>query len=297
MSEKDYKLIIGIFDTISKEIRNRVLNKSEEGKPLGVGVYTDECCDTKLYTYPMKSLDHRMQIAQGLSGVAFTFPVDSLQPNEIEKAAEVAYEKYLNEVKQKEEAKKYKAGFVIGSFDLLHAGHIENINLASTFCEDLYVVVKTDERIFDRKKKHSIQNTTERAEILRALKQVKGVVFYDLDSNRDDVIRNIIDQYQKDHPGETIEQKDLVAIFGEDLKEKEEKRKRDGDWGEVNIEITPRYKEKMKKISSSVYKKIIQETGGLQNYEKRELDGLVDDSMDFDDDSIEDEGHNEEITK
>lgn len=53
----------------------------------------------------------------------------------------------------------------------------------------------------------------------------------------------------------------------------------------------------MKKISSSVYKKIIQETGGLQNYEKRELDGLVDDSMDFDDDSIEDEGHNEEMTK
>lgn len=88
-----------------------------------------------------------------------------------------------------------------------------------------------------------------------------------------------------------------MAIFGEDLKEKEEKRKRDGDWGEVNIEITPRSKEKMKKISSSVYKKIIQETGGLQNYEKRELDGLVDDSMDFDDDSIEDEGHNEEITK
>lgn len=75
-----------------------------------------------------------------------------------------------------------------------------------------------------------------------------------------------------------------MAIFGEDLKEKEEKRKRDGDWGEVNIEITPRSKEKMKKISSSVYKKIIQETGGLQNYEKRELDGLVDDSMDFDDD-------------
>lgn len=30
MSEKDYKLIIGIFDTISKEIRNRVLKNQKK---------------------------------------------------------------------------------------------------------------------------------------------------------------------------------------------------------------------------------------------------------------------------
>lgn len=195
---------------------------------------------------------------------------------DVEKAAEKAYRDYQKEIKVLEAAKKYKVGFVIGSFDLLHAGHIENINLASEICDRLYVVVKTDERIFDRKHKWPTQNTTERAEILKSLKQVRGVLFYDLDSDRDDIVESIIEQHKRDFPEETIEPKDLVAIFGEDLREKEEERKRNGDWGDVNIEFTPRSKEKMQRISSSVYKKIVEETGGLEGYEKREYETFLD---------------------
>lgn len=276
MEIKKYNTVIGIFDTITKDIRDNILKYSEGDKPLGVGVYTDNCCDTKLYTHPMKSLEHRRQIAEGLAGVSFTFSVDSLNSDDISKASEEAYKNYLQQIKEEMEAKKYKAGFLIGSFDLLHAGHIENINLASKVCENLYVVVKTDERIFNRKNKYPIQNTTERAEILRALKQVKGVLFYDLDSDRNDVIKNVIYQYKKDFPGDKINESDIVAIFGEDLKEKEEKRKNEGAWGDVNIAFTPRSKEKMEQISSSVYQRILKETGGLKRYVESETLGLID---------------------
>lgn len=276
--EKPYKIVVGIFDTITKDIRDSIKTNCENSKPLGVGVYTDECCETSLYTHPLKPTIHRLQIAEGLNGVIFTFPVDSILPADIEREAAIAYQNYLEEIKQIEGLKKYKAGFVIGSFDLLHAGHIENINLASAMCKDLYVVVKTDERIFDRKKKQPVQNTTERAAVLMSLKQVKGVLFYDLDSNRRDVIQNVIAQYEEDHPGEILEEKDIVAIFGEDLKEKEEERKRRGDWGDVNIEITPRPADKMRTVSSSSYKRTMETNGGLASYEKRESESLIDET-------------------
>lgn len=273
--EKDYITVWGIFDTISKEVRNSISKCAESGKTLGIGVYSDECCDTKLFTHPDKPLEHRMQIAQGLSGVTFVFPVDSLNDYENEKAAEIAYREYLNHKDSLNKSKKYKVGFVIGSFDVLHPGHIENINLSSEICEILYAVVKTDERVFDRKNKYPIQNTTERAANLRALKNVDGVLFYDLDSTRVDIVRSVISQFKKEHPTETIEEKDLVAIFGDDLKEKEEQRKRNGDWGEVNIEFTPRPEEKMKVMSSSVYQALIRQRGGIARYESEERKHLV----------------------
>lgn len=274
--KKEYEVVIGIFDTITKDIRKSVLENSKESKILGVGVYTDEYCESTFFSSPLKSTEHRMQIAQGLTGVRFTFPVNTSNPKEIEKLADEAYNDYINEIKLLDGIKKYKAGFVIGSFDLFHAGHLQNITLASEMCQDLYVVIKTDERIFDRKKKQPVQNTTERAAVVGALKPVRGVLYYDLDSTREDVIKSVIEQYEIDYPGEILEPKDMVAIFGEDLQDKEEQRKREGDWGEVNVEFTPRSAEKMEKISSTAYKKEMESHGGLKGYEDREAEGLVD---------------------
>ncbi len=281
MEEKDYKIVIGIFDTISKAVRDGISNNSKGDKPLGVGIYTDEYCKEHLFTTPMKPLEHRMEIAQGFSGVAFTFPVDSMHQADMEKVADEAYKAYMEEQQKSEKSKKYKVGFLIGSFDLFHTGHLENIYMAKEMCEYLYAVVKTDERIWDRKHKQPIQNTTERAEILNALDPVKGVVFYDIDSTRADVIKDIITQFEADFPGQTLKESEMAAIFGEDLKNKEEQRKADGDWGEVSVVITPRPKEKMKTVSSSAYQKKIKEQGGLESAEmseerslKTEADGL-----------------------
>lgn len=223
--EKEYNVITGIFDVITKGIRKSVLERSLDGKPLGVGVYTDEYCELTDFSKPMKSVEHRMEIAQGLTGVAFTFIANSRVFSEYEEVADVAYKEYMERVKQEQAPKPYKAGFVIGSFDLLHSGHLQNIELASEMCDELYVVVKTDERIRDKKHKDPVQNTAQRAANLCALKKVKDVLYYDLDSNRTDVVNSIIEQYALNHLGQLLEPKDLVAIFGEDLKEKRKKEK------------------------------------------------------------------------
>lgn len=287
--EKEYNVITGIFDVITKGIRKSVLERAEDGKPLGVGVYTDEYCELTDFSRPMKSVEHRREIAQGLTGVAFTFPASSREFGDYEAAADAAYKEYIERVKQEQAPKQYKAGFVIGSFDLLHSGHLQNIELASEMCEDLYVVVKTDERIREKKHKDPVQNTAQRAANLRALKKVKDVLYYDLDSDRTDVVLSVIEQYERDHQGESLEPKDLVAIFGEDLKAKEEERKRNGDWGEVCVAFTPRSEEKMQLISSSTYKRMIEETGGISSYEDKEDKGL----NDVNGGSTQSEGHGE----
>ena len=60
------------------------------------------------------------------------------------------------------------------------------------------------------------------------------------------------------------------------LKAKEEEAKRRGEWGDVNIEFTPRPEEKMKKVSTTAYKRYMEETGGLDIYEEKEEKGLND---------------------
>ena len=274
MKDEEYNVITGIFDVITKRIRQSVLEKSQEGKPLGVGVYTDEYCENTNFSRPMKPVEHRIEIAQGLTGVAFTFQVNSKNPAEIEQAANYAYQKYIQEVEKLNKNKKYKAGILIGSFDLLHFGHLQNIELASDICKDLYVIVKTDERILANKHKETVQNTTKRAANVRALKMVKDVLYYDLDSTRADAIKNVIEQYKKDYPEENIEEKDIAAIFGEDLREKEETAAKNGEWENVNILFNTRKAERIKQISSTAYKKHVEATGGLDSYEAREEAGL-----------------------
>lgn len=271
--EKNFKYIVGIFDVITKEIRRNIKKDGQNlDVPLGVGVYTDEFCENTLFTHPAKTLEHRMQIAKGMGGVVFTFPVSSLSKEETEIAAQEAYERYLAEIKQLNDIKKYKTGFIIGSFDLLHAGHMENINIASEVCNDLYVVVKTDERIMANKHKTPVQNTTERANNLRMLRQVRDVLYMDLDSTRQDIIEDIIAQYEIDHDGAKIEPGEIAAIFGEDLKDKE--MEHESEWGDVNLVFTPRSSEKMQTISSSAYQQIVRSNGGLAEYQRREDENL-----------------------
>ena len=267
MEEKrKYTYIKGIFDVITKEVREKIKMSKEEGKPLGIGVFSDEYCEDTIFTKPSKELEHRLSVAEGFSGVDFVFPIQLGEC--IDEIAENAYNEYLVRIKAATSKKEeFKAGIVIGSYDLLHAGHIENIKLASEFCERLYAVVKTDERILANKNKIPMQNTTERANNVKLLKSVSGVTYMDLDSTREDIVKDVIEMY-KEETGKEISESEIVAVFGEDLKEKEEIHKK--EWGDVSLRFTSRPVEKMKKVSSSSYQKKIKEAGGIEVYEARE---------------------------
>lgn len=267
MEEKrKYTYIKGIFDVITKEVREKIKMSKEEGKPLGIGVFSDEYCEDTIFTKPSKELEHRLSVAEGFSGVDFVFPIQLGEC--IDEIAENAYNEYLVRIKAATSKKEeFKAEIVIGSYDLLHAGHIENIKLASEFCERLYAVVKTDERILANKNKIPMQNTTERANNVKLLKSVSGVTYMDLDSTREDIVKDVIEMY-KEETGKEISESEIVAVFGEDLKEKEEIHKK--EWGDVSLRFTSRPVEKMKKVSSSSYQKKIKEAGGIEVYEARE---------------------------
>lgn len=267
MEEKrKYTYIKGIFDVITKEVREKIKMSKEEWKPLGIGVFSDEYCEDTIFTKPSKELEHRLSVAEGFSGVDFVFPIQLGEC--IDEIAENAYNEYLVRIKAATSKKEeFKAGIVIGSYDLLHAGHIENIKLASEFCERLYAVVKTDERILANKNKIPMQNTTERANNVKLLKSVSGVTYMDLDSTREDIVKDVIEMY-KEETGKEISESEIVAVFGEDLKEKEEIHKK--EWGDVSLRFTSRPVEKMKKVSSSSYQKKIKEAGGIEVYEARE---------------------------
>lgn len=256
----EFHYTIGIYDTICKFIREKTRVNADEQGAYGIGVITDEICEEKYMTHPLKGLEQRMAIAKGLDGVDFVFAVDDLET--VQEIAEQAYWEYKQQEEEKKKKKKFKAGFVIGSFDLFHHGHLENIEIARQYCERLFIVLKTDDRIIKNKRKHPQQSTAERAAILKSLKQVEDVLYMDIDSTREDIIQDVL----RVCPG--IERKDIVALFGSDLREKEIQHIE--EWGDMEVVFTERDPKKMETVSSSHYQKEVVKNGGLARFEDLE---------------------------
>ena len=68
--------------------------------------------------------------------------------------------------------KKYKVGYVQGSFDMFHIGHLNIIKNAKSICDYLIVGVNSDEFMYSYKHKHPVIPVKERIEIIKALKYV-----------------------------------------------------------------------------------------------------------------------------
>ena len=86
--KKKFDFSIGIFDNISENIKERIKQESENCEIYGVGVYTDEIVKNKYNTYPMKSVEERMDFAKKIDGVDFVFLVESTDINELKKIVE-----------------------------------------------------------------------------------------------------------------------------------------------------------------------------------------------------------------
>lgn len=69
-----------------------------------------------------------------------------------------------------------KIGFIQGTFDMFHIGHLNLIKKAKEMCDYLIVAVNTDELVQQYKKKTPIFSFKERFEIVKAIKYVDKVV-------------------------------------------------------------------------------------------------------------------------
>lgn len=236
----------GVFDILRakdlQELDKKIQLSKEEGiENFGVGIYENELCENLGFSTPLKSLEDRMNIMKYITGVDFVFPVKSLHEDILKDSVRDGYRQYKE--KSKEESmreKKYELGYAPGTYDLFHAGHLENLILASNECKRLVVGVKSDDLVQKHKNKEPIISENERIEILRHFKFVNDAYIY---YTRD--LKTAAEWFKAKYG------KQFDAVFyGSDL------RKDFSDNTEFNIVFTPRNKETMKTRSTSAYRKL-----------------------------------------
>ena len=239
----------GVFDILREEDlqnldRQIQLSQEENVEAFGLGIYDENLCEQLGIGSPLKSLEDRMKIAECLRGVDFVFPVTTLDRKVILSRVKSAYEEYLAN-KEREEAnsgqqKPYDLGYAPGTYDLFHAGHLENLLIASSKCKRLIVGVKADELVEEHKGRKPVISDEERMEIIRHFKFVYGVYKYytrDLHSANENI--------------QGIYGKPIDAVFlGSDLQK--DFSRTEG----LNIIYTPRDREKMNVRSTTHYIKL-----------------------------------------
>ena len=192
---------------------------------------------------PLKSAEDRAKIMEQITGVDFTFIIDSLEEQKIRDKALTAFEEYQERKKEenekeKIEEKKYETVYVPGTYDLFHAGHLENLMEAQKLGNKIVAGVKSDELVKKQKGDFPKINAEERMEILRHFKFIDGVYeFYTRDLH-------VASDWVKARYG-TVP----TIVCGSDL-EKDYKNIDD-----LTIVYTDRDAKKMQERSTTAYKK------------------------------------------
>lgn len=225
------------------------ISRQEGSEYFGVGVYDNNLCENLGFNTPLKSLEDRMNIMKYIRGVDFVFPVRSLHEDILKDSAKDGYQAYMLGKKKTQIStpqKKYELGYAPGTYDLFHAGHLENLLIASSECEKLIVGIKSDDLVQRHKNKSPIISEDERMEILRHFKFVYDTYIY---YTRDLHIAN--DWFNAKY-GKSFD----AVYYGEDL------MKDFANMSDFNIVFTPRNKEMMKVRSTTAYRKLHLENKG-----------------------------------
>mgnify|MGYP004563106405 CR=1 FL=1 len=228
------------LEELDKQIQ---VAKDKGAECVGLAIYDDNLCEALGLGKPLKNVEERMKIMEQIIGIDFVFKISTLQKDMVDESAKKAYRMYdyykkLENGKSKVKNKKFKLGYAPGTYDLFHAGHLENLLLAAKDCEKLIVGVKSDELVQEHKNRDPVISADERMEILRHFKFVDGVYKYYV---RDP---HVALDYIKDRYKEKVE----AIYLGSDLK-------KDFSYIEdVNIVYTPRDDKKMKDRSTTKYR-------------------------------------------
>ena len=177
--------ITGVYDILRlKDLQklDMIIQKNIEkgNKYFAIALYNEELCEALGISEPLKSIEDRIKIAEQLSGVDFSFEISSLDKDIIQSRAQEALELYEENQKNKKEKenKQYDIVYAPGTYDLFHAGHLENLLEASHKSKRLIVGVKADELVYEHKGRKPMISAEERMEILRHFKFVDNVYQY-----------------------------------------------------------------------------------------------------------------------
>ena len=84
-----------------------------------------------------------------------------------------------------------KIGFTSGAFDLLHAGHALMLKEAKDQCDHLIVAIQSDPNINRPEKNSPVQSYEERTIMVKAIKWVDEVRFYDTENDLCELLKEI----------------------------------------------------------------------------------------------------------
>lgn len=261
--------LVGLYDVLrandlkqlDKEIQ---ISKKDGTTHFALGIYDEELAKIQTGSTPIKSLEDRMKIAEQLRGIDFVFPISSLDKDIVRKAALEASKIYVEQQKNKKEdktEKKYKIAYAPGTFDLFHAGHLENLLIAAAESEFLVAGVKSDELVLNTKKRQAILSEEERSEILRHFKFVGDTYVYYTPKHLPNAAKMIKGKYGKEPD---------AIYMGSDLTEAVS-----GYKDRFNIIFTDRNPEIMKKRSTTYYRSLVLADDFDGKFTSEELDSKV----------------------
>lgn len=239
----------GTFDVLRandlKELDKKIqLSKQNGNTHFALGIYEEELVRILSGSTPLKSIEDRMKIAEQIRNVDFVFSIPSLDKNIVKKYAKEAFNQYtktLDEKKTFDEKKKYKIAYAPGTYDLFHAGHLENLLIAASQCEYLIAGVKSDDLVRKNKNRNPVLSEEERGEILRHFKFIKDTYIYYTSKHLPIASEWIEEKY---------EEKPDAFFMGSDLAEAV------SGYKDLNIVFTDRSPEIMKVRSTTYYRTI-----------------------------------------
>lgn len=247
----------GVYDILRakdlQEIDRQIqLSRQDGSEYFGLGIYDSNLCEHLGLNSPLKSLQDRLDIMRQVRGVDFVFPISTLHEDVLKDVIKHAFVDFIRnkEISPKNTEKQYEFGYAPGTYDLFHAGHLENLSIASSQCDKLIVGVKSDELVQKHKNRTPIISAEERMEILRHFKFTYGVYQYYTRN------LNIANEWIKSKYGKQVD----AVFLGSDLK------KDFSDTQGLNIIYTPRDKELMKTRSTTAYRKIHLNRKNKENY-------------------------------
>ena len=81
-------------------------------------------------------------------------------------------------------------GFMTGTFDIIHRGHIEILKYGKSLCDEFIVAVDTDDRVRNKKgNSRPFNNLEDRIEVLRSICYVDKVVSFKDDLELESIIK------------------------------------------------------------------------------------------------------------
>ncbi len=240
--QDDVEMLSVPFLQMVKKIR-------ELGQSVTVVMRTDDEIREEFNTEPLNPQTDRIVMALEVAGVDEVI-CDGMSYTK-DCADEMAY------------PKRYSVGYVPGTYDVLHTGHLENILEARRLCDVVVIGVNSDDLVFHNKGKHTRQDERTRKWVLQ---QIEGVEYVIIATTNDKKV--IGDTIRKLTGGRKME----VIVLGEDLKGKAINSESLGE--NVVIHYTARPAAKMMRVSSTTENQRISELEQALARERRENEKL-----------------------